>query len=569
MSSSPRGHRASLDPAIAMRMEPLRLALQGAADRMQSAMMRAAVSSIAREGGDCAAALFLPDGRLLAQARSLPLLLGSLIPAVAGVLARFPAGAMRSGDVYLLNDPWSGGTHLPDIALVHPIFDGRELIALAATSLHHQDVGGMAPGSIPPDATEIHQEGLRLPPVRWRDAAGVLPDIDAILGANTRTPANLRGDLDAQWTALAQGARELRQIARHTGPGFAAVCEALFAQSADMTRAALAAVPDGEWHWHDALDGDDEGAEPIAIAVRLHKQGEAITLDFEGSAPQVRAPLNASAAAMLSAALFFMRTLAPQAPNNAGCLVPLTLRLPLGSVVNPDWPAAVNARTATVKLACNAILGAWAQATGAQGKGVAPHAGVATVLALSGSRGDGRRWIFTEIIASGAGASATAPGRAGVSTDVGNARNTPIEVIEAEAPVRVLQYAIRHGSGGAGAQAGGDGVRREYLLLDGEGWIAYRGERHRSQARGAQGGGAGASASAYLLHVDGRVQQLAARSRVRWQAGDRLLIETAGGGGWGWVAADAAAAGAASPSLMSPTPSPSSSFHPDPRQECP
>lgn len=554
-----------LDPAIALRMEPLRLALQGAADRMQSAMMRASVSTIAHEGGDCAAALFLPDGRLLAQARSLPLLLGSLIPAVAGALARFPAGTMRNGDVYLLNDPWSGGTHLPDIALVHPIFDGRELIALAATSLHHQDVGGMAPGSIPPDAIEIHQEGLRLPPVRWRDAAGVLPDIDAILGANTRTPANLRGDLEAQWTALAQGARELRQIARHTGERFAAVCEALLAQSADMTRAALAAVPDGEWHWHDALDGDGEGAEPIAIAVRLHKQGEAITIDFEGSAPQMRGPLNASAAAMLSAALFFMRTLAPQAPNNAGCLAPLTLRLPPHSVVNPDWPAAVNARTATVKLACNAILGAWAQATGAQGEGVAPHAGVATVLALSGTRGDGERWMFTEIIASGAGASSTAPGRAGVSTDVGNARNTPIEVIEAEAPLRVLQYAIRRGSGGAGAQAGGDGVRREYLLLDGEGWIAYRGERHRSQARGAQGGGAGASASARLLHADGRVQPLAARSRVRWQAGDRLLIETAGGGGWGAVAATA---GAPSPPRSS-LPSPSSSFHHDPRQECP
>ncbi|WP_043115013.1 hydantoinase B/oxoprolinase family protein, partial [Pseudacidovorax intermedius] len=180
---------------------------------------------------------------------------------------------------YLLNDPWSGGTHLPDIALVHPLFDGRELIALAATSLHHQDVGGMAAGSIPPDATEIHQEGLRLPPVRWRDAAGVLPDIDAILGANTRTPANLRGDLEAQWTALAQGARELRQIARHTGTGFAAVCEALFAQSADMTRAALAAVPDGEWRWQDELDGgDDAQVAPIVIAVRLHKQGEAITL---------------------------------------------------------------------------------------------------------------------------------------------------------------------------------------------------------------------------------------------------------------------------------------------------
>lgn len=162
----PRAREVPPDPLIALRMEPLRLALQGTADRMQHGMMRAAVSSIARESGDCAAALFLPDGRLLAQARSLPLLLGSLIPAVAGVLARFPLATMSEGDAYLLNDPWSGGTHLPDLALVHPIFHDGEVIAFAAANLHHQDVGGMAAGSIPPDATEVYQEGLRLPPVR-------------------------------------------------------------------------------------------------------------------------------------------------------------------------------------------------------------------------------------------------------------------------------------------------------------------------------------------------------------------------------------------------------------------
>jgi N-methylhydantoinase B len=522
------------DPAIALRMEPLRLALQGTADRMQDGMMRAAVSSIAREGGDCAAALFLPDGRLLAQARSLPLLLGSLIPAVAGVLARFPLAAMSEGDAYLLNDPWSGGTHLPDLALIHPVFHDGEVIALAAANLHHQDVGGMAPGSIPPDANEVYQEGLRLPPVRWRSAAGVRPDIDAILAANSRTPDNLRGDLEAQWTALTQGARELRQIARHNGPRFAEVCDALIVQTERMTRAALAAAPDGEWTWHDQLDGDGIDTAPVTIAVRLRKQDDALVIDFEGSAPQVRGPLNASPAAMLSAALFFMRTLAPDAPNNSGCLVPLTLKLPPGSLVNPTLPAAVNARTATVKLACNAILGAWSQS--ASGTGVAPHAGVATVIALSGTRMDGRSWMFTEIIASGAGASAHAPGRAGVSTDVGNARNTPVEVIEAEAPLRVECYEIRRGSGGVGMQCGGDGVRRIYRLLEGQGLIAYRGERHVGRARGAQGGGAGATSVARILHADGGVDFLPARARIAWSAGDLLIIETAGGGGWGCLA---------------------------------
>lgn len=529
------GRDGAPDPAIVMRMEPLRLALQGAADRMQACMMRSAISSIARESGDCAAALFLPDGRLLAQARSLPLLLGSLIPAVAGVLARFPLATMSEGDAYLLNDPWSGGTHLPDLALVHPIFHDGELIALAAANLHHQDVGGMAAGSIPPDANEIYQEGLRLPPVRWRSAEGVLSDIEAILTANSRTPDNLRGDLEAQWTALMQGARELRQIARRTGIHFAEVCDALIAQTERMTRAALADAPDGEWTWRDQLDGDGVDTAPVAIVVTLQKQGDALVIDFEGSAPQVRGPLNASPAAMLSAALFFMRTLAPDAPNNAGCLAPLTLKLPPGSLVNPMLPAAVNARTATVKLACNAILGAWSQS--GSGTGVAPHAGVATVLVLSGARADGRRWMFTEIIASGAGASAHAPGRAGVSTDVGNARNTPLEVIETEAPLRVECYGIRRGSGGAGEQRGGDGVRRVYRLLEGEGWIAYRGERHIGRARGAQGGEAGASSVARILRTNGAAEFLPARARIAWSAGDRLIIETAGGGGWGRLAA--------------------------------
>jgi N-methylhydantoinase B len=180
-------------------MEPVRLALQGIVDRMQTGMMRAAYSSIAREGGDCAAAIFMPDGRLLAQARSLPLLLGSLIPAVAGILQRFPAQQMAEGDGYLMNDPWSGGSHLPDLIVLRPIVAGGITIALAVTCLHHQDVGGMAPGSIPPNATDIYQEGLRIPPVRWRIGGVADSGIETILTANSRTPQNLLGDLEAQW----------------------------------------------------------------------------------------------------------------------------------------------------------------------------------------------------------------------------------------------------------------------------------------------------------------------------------------------------------------------------------
>lgn len=512
-------------------MEPVRLALQGIVDRMQSRMMRAAYSSIAREGGDCAAAVFLPDGRLLAQARSLPLLLGSLIPAVAGVLQRFPTHEMVEGDAYLMNDPWSGGTHLPDLIVVSPVMNEGRVIALAATILHHQDVGGMAAGSIPPNATDIHQEGLRIPPVRWRAAGAIDRHIETLLTANSRTPDNLLGDLNAQWSGVSLGARETAALQARTGPAFEAVCDALLAQSERMTRDALRQVPDGEWQWQDQLDGDGIDDAPVRIAVSLRKQGDALTIDFTGSSPQTRGPVNASPSSMMSAILFFMRSLAPQAPNNAGCLAPATWVLPEGSVVNPRLPAAVNARTATLKLACNAMLSAWS--LGAAREPLASNAGVATVLSLGGTRANGERWLMTEIIASGAGASASGDGTSGISTDVGNARNTPVEVIEAEAPLRVHTYAIREGSGGAGRFRGGHGVRRVYLLLEGQGSVSYRGERHVSCARGSDGGGDGAPSAARIERSDGRIDVLSARARAEWSAGDRLVIETAGGGAWG------------------------------------
>ncbi len=520
-------------------MEPVRLALQGIVDRMQSRMMRAAYSSIAREGGDCAAAVFLPDGRLLAQARSLPLLLGSLIPAIAGLLRQFPAQQMAEGDAYLMNDPWSGGTHLPDLIVVRPVLQEGAVIALAAAILHHQDVGGIAAGSIPPNATEIYQEGLRIPPVRWRAAGEPDRHIEALLTANSRTPGNLLGDLNAQWAAVSLGATETAALRARTGAAaFGAVCDALIAQSERLTRQALLAVPDGEWRWQDQLDGDGISDTPVRIEVALRKRGDALEIDFTGSSPQTRGPINASPSSMMSTLLFFMRSLAPQAPNNAGCLAPATWILPEGSVVNPCLPAAVNARTATLKLACNAMLGAWS--LGAAREPLAANAGVATVLSLGGIRADGQRWLLTEIIASGAGAGAHGDGASGISTDVSNARNTPLEVIEAEAPLRVQAYAIRAGSGGAGRFAGGHGVRRVYELLEGHGSISYRGERHASRARGSQGGGDGATAAARIERADGRTEALPARARAEWSAGDRLVIETAGGGAWG--AADPAAA---------------------------
>lgn len=504
--------------------------LEALADRMQQRLVAEAVSSVVREAMDCAAAIFLPDGRLVAQARTLPLLLGSLSPAVAGLLALYPAQAMAEGDGYLLNDPWHGGTHLPDLTLVRPVCVAGRAVALVACVLHHQDVGGIAPGSVPTHATSIQQEGLRIPPTPLVRAGAVDAALLRLLRANSRMPDNLEGDLAAQWTCLAQGAAELAALWQRT-PEAAAQCRDALAASEAAARAALAAAPDGDYRFEDALDGDGVSVDPVRVAVCIRKRGDRAELDLSGCADQTQGPVNAARGAVQAAVAYFARMLAPQAAPNDGSLAPLTLVTRPGSIVDPAFPAAVNARTNLVKLLANALLGAWAQALPARMP--APNAGEAVVLSLGGTRPDGTPWLLTEIIASAAGGAPTGPGGSGVSTDVGNARSTPAETIEGEAPLRVERVALRAGSGGAGRHRGGDGVVRVYRLLHGSGSISYRGERHGIAPQGAAGGLPGACAAARIERADGRVELLPAKARAQWQAGDRLVVETAGGGGWG------------------------------------
>lgn len=510
--------------------DPFALRLIGLADRMQDMLLARARSPVAREGMDCAAALFLPDGRVLAQAqaRSLPLLLGGMIPAVAGIVACFPVDAMRDGDGFLTNDPWSGGTHLPDLIVVRPVFAKGQVVALAGTILHHQDVGGIAPGSIPTDATSIFQEGLRLPPLRWRAAGIEDAGIAAILRANTRTPEMLEADLVAQWDAVSLGAREVAALAEARGAQrFAADCTALLEASRQALRAALRDLPEGSATAEEALEGDGIDDAPVPIRVTLTRApGPRLIADFAGSAPQTRGPVNAAASGLLAAGFALLRRTAPDAPANHGLLDLLELRLPVGSVVNPRFPAAVNARTATVKLATNALFAAFAQLS--PKPTAAPNAGVAVVLSVAGTG-----WMFTEILAGGAGGGPDGPGLPAISADVSNARNLPAEALEALAPIRVEAIERRRGSGGAGRMPGGDGVRRIYRLLAGEAQVSYRGERHRAGAPGAQGGGPAAPAAARIEHADGRVTHLPAKARFTWRAGERFIIETAGGGGWG------------------------------------
>lgn len=517
---------------------PLAQDLEALCNAMQRTLVEQAVSSVVREAMDCAAAVFLPDGRMLAQAKSLPLLLGSLTPAVQGILAHYPAQGMAEGDCFASNDPWQGGTHLPDWVLLAPVLVKGRVRALAACILHHQDVGGMTPGSVPTEAHSSFQEGLRLPPVHWVRGGHADPALTRLFTANSRMPANLEGDLAAQRACLDQGVAAMQALIEGADGGadggseaaFEAACEALWQTTDAATRAAIARAPDGRWTFHDALDGDGITDALVPIEVTIEKSGNALTLDLRGCADQTEGPVNAARGAVWAAVTYFARSLAPEAPSNGACTAPMRLLSRQGSIVDPLPGAAVNARTNLVKLLANALLGAWAQAL--PQRQPAANAGVAVVLSLSGVV-EGQPWILTEIIASAAGGAPWGPGGSGVSTDVGNARNTPARVLEARAPLRIERLALRRGSGGAGQHAGGCGVVRAYRLLAGNGQVSYRGERHRTQAPGLAGGQPGHSGSARIERADGRVEQLPAKARVAWQAGDLLVIETAGAGGWG------------------------------------
>lgn len=505
-------------------------ALEALSNAMQARLVELAVSSVVREAMDCAAAVFLPDGRMVAQARSLPLLLGSLSPAVQGILKACPAAGMQPADGYLSNDPWSGCTHLPDFVLVRPVFVTGRLRALVACILHHQDIGGIAPGSLPTNATTIHEEGLRIPPVRLFAQGRIDESLTAVLQASSRMPANLRGDLGAQWQALESGAAALENFIEQQGRDFEPLAEAALQAAANATSNALLAAPDGDYHFSDALDGDGLSREPVVVDVVLQKRGGGLTIDLSDCASQARGPINASKGAVWAAVTYFARMLAPAAPSNGGCTSHITLVTRAGSIVDPAPGAAVNARTNLVKMLANALLGAWAQAM--PHNMPAPNAGVAVVLNLSGEV-EGKRWMFTEIIASAAGGAPWGAGGSGVSTDVGNARNTPAEVIEREAPIRVERVSLHEGSGGLGRHAGGCGVTRAYRLLAGEARISYRGERHTIAAQGAAGGAPGRNGTAWIELASGGRVVLDAKARAEWHKGDLLVIQTAGAGGWG------------------------------------
>jgi N-methylhydantoinase B len=522
---------APLDPIT---VEVVRHKLDGIANEMQSTLLRSSFSPIVKEGLDASASLFTPDGTTLAQSCSIPIHLATLIPAVAEVLKTYPLDTMAEGDAYVLNDPYVGGTHLPDIAVIMPVFHRGKAIALSGAMTHHQDIGGMSAGSVPTNATEIYQEGLRIPPLKLREAGVYNETLVRLLRQNVRIPDTVMGDLNAQVAACTVASRRLGEVAERYGHNqLAAIFDELLLRSETMTRKALRAIPEGVYRSVDYLDNDGIDLEtPIRIEIAAIVKDGSITFDFAGTSPQVRGPLNCVPSGSLAAACFAVRALTdPRIPTNGGCFRPLALKLPKGSIVNPEEPAPVNARTATIKRITTCMIGALAPVLPT--KVPAASAGELLVLAFGGRRADGSRYVVGELIAGGSGAG---PGQDGVDvieTDATNCMNLPVEAMEMEAPIRVHRTALRADSGGAGAFRGGLGIVREYEVLEGEISFSHRGERHFSAAAGLAGGREGARARSEIRRADGRTEEIPSKIVTTLHAGDRVVVETAGGGGYG------------------------------------
>src|ERR1700722_19963896 len=461
------------------------------ADEMGAVLRKTAFSANIKERRDYSCAVYGRAGETIAMGDHMPVHLGAMPLSVAHALAEFRLGP---GDVVIVNDPFRGGTHLPDITAVSGVFTGRSKTTdfYVANRAHHADVGGMSPGSMPL-AREIYQEGIRIPPVLLMHAGKVQRDVMQIVLANVRTPEEREGDLLAQVMSNRRGeARLIEIVSRY---GLARVRRSagdLLNYSERVTRAMLRQIPDGEYRFHDFLDDDGVTGDPVKIAVALRVDGDTVEVDFTGSSAQVAGSVNANYAIAVSAAMYCFRCLIDaDVPYNAGLLRPIRVIAPDRSVVNAGLPAAMAAgNVETSQRITDVILGALAKALPER----IPAASSGTMNNLSFGGWDtlrNRPFAYYETIAGGMGASPRGPGRSATHCHMTNSWNTPVEAFEHEYPVRVRAYKIRGGSGGAGKHAGGDGIVRELEFLE-PAEVTILADRRKRGPYGLQGGGSGA-----------------------------------------------------------------------------
>ncbi|MCA9470605.1 MAG: hydantoinase B/oxoprolinase family protein [Nitrospirales bacterium] len=503
------------------------------AEEMGVCLQRAAYSPNIKERRDFSCAVFDAKGQLVAQAAHIPVHLGAMPLSVQACTQKLK---LAPGDVAIVNDPYQGGTHLPDITMVSPVYaqtDGREtLVGFVANRAHHADVGGMSAGSMPL-SEELYQEGVIIPPIKLLHAGVINQDVWDLFLANVRTPVERAGDLHAQLAANRIGIQRLGMfIERYGAESIGQDMEGLIEYGERMTRQLIADLPDGHYQFEDHLDDDGLTTDPVAIRAAVTIVGDEVTVDFTGSDSQRKGGVNAVYPITLSATMYVFRCLLGlDIPANSGCMKPVHVVAPEGTVVNARPPAAVaGGNVETSQRIVDVVLGALAQAIPAR----IPAASQGTMnnIAIGGWHAERRQpFAYYETIGGGMGASVSSDGASAIHSHMTNTLNTPVEALEYAYPFRVNRYEVRKESGGLGVHQGGDGLCREYEFLQ-DAHVTILSERRQRQPYGLAGGKPGKSGRNQLRH-HGVTRELPGKCRLDVEVGDSLTIETPGGGGYG------------------------------------
>jgi N-methylhydantoinase B len=512
-------------------LELIRNGLEAIVDDMAQTLVRTAYSANLKNSMDFSTAICDPEGRLVAQGLTLPVHLGSIPEAMRAVLARYP-GKIRPGDIFILNDPYEGGTHLPDLYVVQPIWLGVDLFGFVCTIAHHTDIGGRVAGGNACDSTEIYQEGMRVPPLRLYDRGEVNEGFLRMLERNVRIPTKVLGDLRAQLAACHIGEQGLLGLIERYGRGpVSDSFGALLDLGERLARAEIGTWPNGRYEFVDYLDDDGIDPEPIPIRVTVTVEGDGLTIDFTGSGTQVRGAINSVISFTRSAAYACVKCLLAQnIPNNEGYFRAIQIVAPPGTIVNPRPPGPVAARGLTGFRIANAVFGALAKL--APDRIPACEVGGDTGITLGGYHADRRAFVFLEFLFCSWGGRPFADGVDGVSSMVVNFSNQSAEVLENDQPLRIEEYGFIPDSGGPGYHRGGLALVRQYRFLEKEAVLQIRSDRTKFAPYGLHGGQSGRLCRTILNPGPGE-RLLPAKTYLTLREGDVLRHELAGAGGWG------------------------------------
>jgi len=513
-------------------LEIINKTLISTALEMGVTLERTAYSTIVREQRDCSCALFDVKGRLVAQAEFIPMHLGSMEFPLQEIIKRY-GDEMEEGDGFLVSDPYSGAQHTPDIMIFSPIFYRHEMVAFAGNVAHHLDVGGKVPGSVGGDSTDIYQEGLRFAPVKFFSRGKQDKNVTTIIEKNVRNPRAVLGDLRAQTAANKTGEKRFLSTIERYGKGeLLRYMAQLMDHSEKRTRAEISKIPSGKYESEDYLDNDGIVDEPIKVRASVDIKGENLVVDFTGSDPQVRGPVNSVITATKSAVYYSIRCLLdPTIPQNNGCYRPISVIAPEGSVVNPKPPAACGGRTQVCYRIVDVVLGALSI--------VIPERVVAgsygnAVVALGGpDPRTSERFVFFEVIPGGHGSRYNKDGIDATDKHLSNCLNTPIESIETEYPILVERYELIQDSGGPGRFRGGMGLRRDLRILAPEVTASLRSDKHKQGPCGLLGGKPGRPGSFIINPATKSERLLSSKTSLQIKQGDVISINTPGGGGYG------------------------------------